>query len=199
MFEEIKEELMNIYKENKFINMSKYNEITKELSLEERNILYDLFNSYFRNDLQDKTIHKKISFGKEEPRKYVMKKLKEMGFNPIETNSKELSEHILCIDEEREFRIKVCSKKKSTNKFQIGRKFEELNDDNIYFVLVGFEKNDNINYYVYESKEVSKLITENHILYHSTFKRDGNVKKNNDMRELKVDKYHLDNWNILTK
>ncbi len=203
MFEKIKEELTNIYTENKYIDVSVFNEKLKEVSDEEKNVLYDLFGLYIRNDIQNK--QKIISYKNSSPGiqyaiNHVTKKLKELGFKSVVENPNDSVANILCIQENKnDIRIKVYSKQKTTQKFKIDIKYEEIKDENLYFVLVEFENENNINSYIYKSIDVSKIISENHKIYHSTLKKDGSKKNNNSMRELKVNDSHLENWDILTK
>ncbi len=203
MFEKIKEELTNIYIENKYIDVSVFNEKLKEVSDEEKNVLYDLFGLYIRNDIQNK--HKIISYKNSSPGiqyaiNHVTKKLKELGFKSVVETPNDSVADILCIQENKnDIRIKVYSKQKTTQKFKIDIKYEEIKDENLYFVLVEFENENNINSYIYKSIDVSKIISENHKIYHSTLKKDGSKKNNNSMRELKVNDSHLENWDILTK
>lgn len=203
MFEKIKEELTNIYIENKYIDVSVFNEKLKEVSDEEKNVLYDLFGLYIRNDIQNK--HKIISYKNSSPGiqyaiNHVTKKLKKLGFKSVVETPNDSVADILCIQENKnDIRIKVYSKQKTTQKFKIDIKYEEIKDENLYFVLVEFENENNINSYIYKSIDVSKIISENHKIYHSTLKKDGSKKNNNSMRELKVNDSHLENWDILTK
>ena len=53
MFEEIREELTNIYKENKYIDYSVFHEKTKNLSDEEKSILIDLFGYTIRQEIKN--------------------------------------------------------------------------------------------------------------------------------------------------
>lgn len=200
MFEEIKEELTNIYKENKYIDQSVFHEKTTNLSGEEKSILIDLFGYSIRKEIPN-TISNKTHENSNERTQYakecIIQKLKELGFNPLETSTNELGKHILCIDENSEIKIIVSTKKDDT--FILNERHEKILENNIYYIFARFIDETTIKYYIYKSAEVAKKISEYHIEYNSHLKRDGTPRNNNTMRELMIDEEHLENWNILTK
>ena len=69
MFEEIKEELTNIYKENKYIDQSVFHEKTTNLSGEEKSILIDLFGYSIRKEIPN-TINNKTHENSNERTQY---------------------------------------------------------------------------------------------------------------------------------
>lgn len=200
MFEEIKEELTNICRENKYIKPEIFHDKTKDLSSEEKNILIDLFGSSIRkeipNTISDKT-HENSNERTQYAKEVIMKKLKGLGLNPLETSTNELGKHILCTDENSEIKILISTKKDDS--FLLGEENEKINAQDIYYVLARFIDETTIKYYIYESAEVAKKISEYHIEYNSHLKRDGTPRDNNSMREFMIDEEHLDKWDLLTK
>ena len=92
--------------------------------------------------------------------------------------------------------IKVATKKDDS--FLLGEENEKINAQDIYYVLARFIDETTIKYYIYESAEVAKKISEYHIEYNSHLKRDGTPRDNNSMRELMIDEEHLERWDLLT-
>lgn len=200
MFKEIKEELTNIYRENKYIKPEIFHDKTKDLSSEEKNILIDLFGSSIRkeipNTISDKThenSNERTQYAKEE----IMKKLKGLGLNPLETSTNELGKHILCIDENSEIKILISTKKDDT--FILNERHEKIVENNVYYIFARFIDETDIKFYIYESAEVAKKIADRHIEYNSHLKRNGLPRDNNSMRELSIDDSHLEKWEMLTK
>lgn len=200
MFEKIREELTNIYKENKYIDYSVFHEKTKNLSDEEKSILIDLFGYTIRQEIKNE-IHGHAKQSSNQNTQYakecIIKKLKDLGFKPIEAKSNDIGNHILCITDNKDIKIKVATKKDDS--FLLGEENEKINAQDIYYVLARFIDETTIKYYIYESAEVAKKISEYHIEYNSHLKRDGTPRDNNSMREFMIDEEHLDKWDLLTK
>lgn len=200
MFEEIKEELTNICRENKYIKPEIFHDKTKDLSSEEKNILIDLFSTSIRKEIPNtinnkthKSSNKDIQYAREE----IIKKLKDLGFKPIETKSNDIGNHILCITDNKDIKIKIATKKDDS--FMLEEKNEKINAEDIYYIFARFIDETNIKFYIYESAEVAKKIADRHIEYNSHLKRNGLPRDNNSMRELSIDDSHLEKWEMLTK
>ena len=130
MFEKIREELTNIYKENKYIDYSVFKKKTKNLSDEEKSILIDLFGYTIRQEIKNE-IHGHAKQSSNQNNQYakecIIKKLKDLGFKPIEAKSNDIGNHILCITDNKDIKIKVATKKDDS--FLLGEENEKINEE----------------------------------------------------------------------
>lgn len=200
MFEEIKEELTNICRENKYIKPEIFHDKTKDLSSEEKNILIDLFSTSIRNEIPNTINNKTYESSNKDfqhAKECVIKKLKDLGFKPIESKSNDIGNHILCITDNKDIKIKISTKKDDT--FILNERHEKIVENNVYYIFARFIDETDIKFYIYESAEVAKKISDRHIEYNSHLKRNGLPRDNNSMRELSIDEDHLEKWEMLTK
>lgn len=135
---------------------------------------------------------------------YVAAELSKRGYIASMTHKNSPSVDIIASDVKGSKSINIQVKTKSTDAraWHLSLKNEDNYSSNLFYVLVELKEKGLPNYYIYRSKEIAKLIKKRHLEYIKKPKKDGNKRKDWDLRffritEEKEIKKHLNNFELL--